>query len=70
MNDTILLDYTGNPLSIGDRVIFGMEKDVCFGTIISINSPYITDTWTWIDIKNETSNVKISRRSNQVIKAC
>ena len=52
-------DYLGNEINIGDRVIFGKHKDICFGVVVDKKNSMI---------KTENTNVIIDRRSNQVIK--
>lgn len=69
MKDKILKDYSGNEIKVGDRVIIGKGKDVCFGKITKCQIPNNWDgSWIWIVIKTEDSNTSIDRRSNQVIK--
>ena len=63
-----IIDYVGNEINIGDRVIFGKHKDICFGVVVDKKNSMINTDWFWLSIKTENTNVTIDRRSNQVIK--
>lgn len=62
------IDFIGSEIKIGDRVILGKSKDVCFGIITNFRKQYPDYSWCLVDIKLEVTDVTVTRRSNQIIK--